>query len=111
MSGKTIRVLIFEDSENRQWSAQCLEYDIAAQAKTLPDLFYEFQRTVTGHAIMCRELRVEPFSYLKPAPPRFWQLFDQAKICVARDPVPFGTTSDAISSIAPDFRMPELQLA
>ena len=105
MKSHVMRILVTEDKKNDWWSAQCLEYDIAAQAHTLPDLIYEIQRVVMGHMIVSKELNVEPFVGLKPAPPIFWQIYDHAKIHVKREPVPFSTPFTPMHS---DFRIAEM---
>ena len=110
MKSNKIRVLIFEDKRSGGWSAQGLDYDIATQAKTLPDLCYEVQRMIVGHLVVSKELQVEPFVYLKAAPPKYWQMFDQAKICLVREPAPFGPLDASAPLLVPDLRMAELQL-
>ncbi len=91
MKHKTIRVLMLEGREPGEgWSAQCLEYDIAMQAKTLTDLIYEINRVMIGNFLVSKELGLEPFANFKSAPPVYWQLFDQAKTSICREPIPFG---------------------
>jgi len=41
---QTISVLMMQD--DGVWTAQCLEFDIVAQAKSLNDLQYELERTI-----------------------------------------------------------------
>jgi hypothetical protein len=102
MATHTIQIVAYEDKRNGWWSAQCLQYDIAAQAKTLDDLIYEIQRVVMGQFAVSKELGVEPFAGLKPAPPVFWRKYDQAKTQVKREPVPFSGPHAPIHS---DFRI------
>ena len=78
-----ISVLAFQ--EGKWWVAQCLEYDIATQAKSLPDLYYELERTLVGHLVVSSELAMEPFAALKPAPPRYWEAFEKSKMHVKRE--------------------------
>lgn len=86
MKATTIRVLLFEDkTQGSGWSAQCLDYDLAAQAKTLGDLIYEVHRVLVGHVVTSKELGMEPFANLGVAPPVYWQLFDRAKITLVRE--------------------------
>ncbi len=74
----TISVLAFQEGE--WWSAQCLQYDIAAQAKTLPDLFYELGRTLAGYYALAAKAGDAPFAGIGPAPKNFWDMFPaQAK--------------------------------
>lgn len=62
----TIKVLIFKD--HGWYIAQCLEYDIAAQARSLKDVQYEFQRIFIGRICAAKQLGVEPFKGIAPAP-------------------------------------------
>lgn len=62
MAAHRISVLIVE--QEGILSAQCLEYDIAVQAKTLPDLYYELERTLTGHFVVSAHIGLPPFSQL-----------------------------------------------
>jgi hypothetical protein len=103
----TIRVLV--QQKDGAFIAQCLEYDIAAQAKTLPDLYYEVERLLIGRCVVAKERGSEPFEGLKPAPAHYWQLFDRAPFHVSRDrPLPFGgVTPDLAACLAP----PEIRLA
>ena len=78
MGQHTINVLAFQ--EGTQWSAQCLQYDIAAQANSLPELSKAFERALAGHIFVCCELGLEPFEGLKPAPKQYWDLFNTARM-------------------------------
>jgi hypothetical protein len=69
-----IRAVLSE--EGGSWSAQCLDYDIAAQAKTLLDLHDELGRVLAAHIAASIELGREPFSSVNPAPQRFWELYE-----------------------------------
>ena len=69
-----IRAVLFE--EGGSWSAQCLDYDIAAQSKTLLDLQDELVRVLTVHIAACAQLGREPFAGVAPAPRRFWDLYE-----------------------------------
>jgi hypothetical protein len=69
-----IRAVLFE--EPGAWSAQCLDYDIAAQAKTLLDLQDEIVRVLVVHVAASTQLGREPFAGIKPAPQRFWDLYE-----------------------------------
>lgn len=61
------------------WTAQGVEYDFVAQAKTLDDLEYEFQRMVMVHIATCHELAIEPFSNMPPAPEEVRTMFRMAR--------------------------------
>jgi hypothetical protein len=61
-----------------RWVAQCLEYDIASQGKTLEEMKDRFIQTVQGYIVLALERGVAPFSNLKPAPERYWKEYNQA---------------------------------
>lgn len=63
---KQVRVLIMRERE--YLVAQCLEYDIAVQARTLDDVVQRFQEFVTDHVILATEHGDAPLSGLEPAP-------------------------------------------
>ena len=58
------------------WIAQVLEYDLAAQAKTIEDLVYELQRTIVAHILCSEQEGLVPFESIPPAPRQYvdeWQ--------------------------------------
>ena len=83
----SVRVIVFQEGD---WvCAQCLEYDIAAQGKTLDDCLYELDRLIAGHIAISIEHGVEPLRGLKPTPRRFWEWFERSKILLPATPFPF----------------------
>ncbi len=60
------------------FSAQCLQYDIGAEAETLKDVLYEFGRAVAGHISICESRQVEPFTCLPAAPAAYWKKWSEA---------------------------------
>ena len=101
----TIRVVVFQ--EGPWWVGQCLEYDIAAQAKTLTDLYYEMERVFIGHLVVAKERGVTAFEGLREAPHRYWQMFEQASITLQREQLPFRVPPDLLGRIP----LPEVKLA
>lgn len=69
MEQKQIRVLI--QPEGNCYIAQCLEYDIAAQAPNIPKLITRFVRTLSGHVILAKQHGDQPFSKLSTPPSYF----------------------------------------
>jgi len=69
----TISVVLFQ--RDKWWIAQCLQYDIGAQAHSLPDVLYELERTLVGYLTVADELNIEPFVHLDPAPDFYWKKF------------------------------------
>lgn len=70
-----LRTVIFREGE--WWVAQCLDFDIATQAKTLKDLAYELQRVLVGHMVVCRQEGITPFVHLPKAPEKYWDMFSE----------------------------------
>ena len=87
VTGMVISVIAYQ--ERRGWTAQCLEYDIAAQAKTFSDLRYEVDRVINSHIVVSEELGQEPFAGIGPAPRKFWEMYEDAKLRVEREELPF----------------------
>ena len=89
-----IRVVQFREGS---WLvAQCLEVDIAAQAKTESDLLYQLSRLLVGRVLASEKLGVDPFATLPPAPKRYWDLYSEATSQMAKIlpfiPVPGGSS-------------------
>ena len=73
---KTLSLLVGREGE--WWVAQCLEYDIAVQARTLKDVDYEFQRILLGRIFAAKELGIDPFEDIPPAPEEYRKIFEDA---------------------------------
>jgi len=78
----TIRVLLIEKEDG--WIAQCLDYDMVAQAKPFADLLPELQRLVVSHVAASLELGREPFAGFNRAPQKYWDLYDRAPTRIER---------------------------
>lgn len=88
MSDYVVDVVLFERDPG-EWVAQCLQYDIGAQAGTLPDLLYELQRSLVGHMVIAFENEIEPFVSLPAAPEEYWEKWKTAKATVQVEATPF----------------------
>jgi len=97
-----IRAVLFE--EGGAWSAQCLDYDIAAQAETLLDLHDELTRVLVSHVAASIQLGQEPFSAFKPAPQKFWDLYESG-LRLESKPVPFTLAKAQLPPIKPEMRV------
>jgi hypothetical protein len=98
-----IRAVLFEEAAGI-WSAQCLEYDIAAQAGSLFDLQDEIVRVLVTHVAACAQLGREPFSGVKPAPARFWSLWETG-LRVDCKTASFSCASVSMPPITPSLRI------
>lgn len=74
-SEDTVHVLMMEDKKSGYWSAQCLEYDIAAQAKSLNAIVDEVERILNCHLVYAAKHNTKPFGNLKSAPAPFWKMY------------------------------------
>jgi hypothetical protein len=72
-----IRVVVFRSGE--WWIAQCLEYNLATQARRLEDVPAEVHRVLHLQITASRQRGVEPFAGFAPAPGRYWDMYEQAK--------------------------------
>jgi hypothetical protein len=99
-----IRAVLFEEGE--AWSAQCLDYDIAAQAKTLPELHDELVRVLAVHVAASVQLGREPFAGIGAAPAKFWELY-QGGWQFESKPVPFRLEN---GPLLPEIR-PRMRIA
>lgn len=74
---ESIRVLVMQESG--YYVAQCLEYDIAAQAKTFEELKDIFVRTFVFHIIIASKRGEEPFINIGIAPKYYFDRYKKAK--------------------------------
>lgn len=78
MEDVRIRAILFEEAG--AWCAQCLEYDIAAQARTEPELRKELASVLTTHFLASAKFGQEPFLGLPKAPARFFEMYEGASL-------------------------------
>jgi hypothetical protein len=71
MNMPTLDLTVLVCGRDGAWSAQCIEFDIAAQAKTLDDVLYEFERTLHTQLLLDQEHGREPLGDIPPAPEEF----------------------------------------
>jgi hypothetical protein len=91
-----------------------LEYDIAAQAKTLEDCQYQLERLIAGHVAIALENKLEPFAGLPRAPEKFWTWFRASRIPLDREPIGLGVRDLAQKGVVlfpPTIRVAQPQAA
>jgi predicted RNase H-like HicB family nuclease len=76
---KPLHVLLVEDKDSGFWSAQCLEFDIATQAKSYEEILQEVPRVLRCHMAYAERHKMEPFSNLKSAPSAYWKMYYYAE--------------------------------
>src|SRR5262245_9190583 len=70
----SLSAVLYEQGE--WWIAQCLEYDITTQARSLPELQYEIERVVFAHVCASLVEGRKPFEGLNEAPQKFWRMWE-----------------------------------
>lgn len=101
-----LHVLLFKETnqDGDWWVAQCLEYDIAAQAKTIPDVEHELARVFAGQMILRVKNGQQPLEGIPQAPRKFWERFAQAR--QMKDDIPAFTLPP---EVPPAFIIPEYE--
>jgi hypothetical protein len=64
--------------------AQCLEYDIATQARDLDALLLRLDRTINAEFAACERDSKTPKNCITPAPNYYWELWDKRSINLER---------------------------
>jgi len=73
-----IRAVVFQDGE---WlCAQCLEYDLVVQAKSLQQLSRALQKLIVGHIVVRLRHKQQPFRDIPRAPEKYWAMFRQSRL-------------------------------
>lgn len=89
-----INVVIFQN--DKWWVAQCLQYDIGAQADSPIDVMYELERSLVGHVAICTRNHREPFADLPAAPQNYWDMWEGAKIKLQYEDAAFRAPSPSV---------------
>jgi hypothetical protein len=71
-----VRVLFLHEGDS--YVAQCLEYDIAAQGKTLPEVKLAFERTLVGQMMLDMKQGRKPLEGIGEAPRVYFEKFERA---------------------------------
>src|SRR5437867_8985651 len=73
-----IRAIVFQEGE---WlCAQCLEYNLVAQAKSLKQLSRALQRLIVAHVAVRLRHKQQPFRDLPRAPEKYWAMFKRSRL-------------------------------
>jgi hypothetical protein len=80
-----VRVLFIREGES--FVAQCLEFDIAAQGKTITEVKRAFERTLIGQMMLDVRRGKRPFEDFGPAPRYYWEKYEQANPVGDREPL------------------------
>ena len=100
----TIRVLLGQ--EGSWWMAQCLEFDIVVQARTMRNAIDDLIHVLNARIRICAKEGVDPFD-LSEAPKEYWDLYEKALEIKQREEaskMPHINLSH-FQSVVPDLRI------
>ena len=102
----TLSVVFIKD-QCSTWVAQCLEFDIAAQGKTIKDAQRAFERTFLGQVMLDIHDERQPLEGIGQAPKEYWDMFEEAEQLAARRPfrLPPGIPPAFMTAAAQDLRV------
>ena len=100
-----IRAVVFQEGE---WlCAQCLEYDLVAQAKSLQQLSKALQRLIVGHVAVRLRHKQQPFRDLPRAPEKYWAMFRRSRLTLPAPMFRLGALKSHGIVVAP----PQIRIA
>jgi hypothetical protein len=100
-----IRAVVFQEGD--RLCAQCLEYDLVAQAKSLPRLCLALQQLIMGHVALRIHHKQQPFRDLPRAPEKYWAMFRRSRLAL---PAPMFKLS-ALKSHGVVVAPPQIRIA
>ena len=104
-----LKVLVLLEGEH--YVAQCLQFDIAAQASTMKDLREAFSMTFVENMLLAEAYGDDPRKKFGPAPEEYWKAWDKASDggnCVMS--FPLAWPERAIGSTVPTPQEAQLAL-
>ena len=75
-----IKVLLFPEGD--YLIAQCLDYDLAVQGRTIHKLKDRFVSILKAHVFLAKENGETPFENLSPAPAEYWRQWESGGKCI-----------------------------
>lgn len=98
-----LRVVVFQEGD---WlCARCLEYDLGTQARNLEDVLVDLQRIFLGHIAICAENELKPFSMLRRAPKKYWDMFRRSRISLPPQTFRFKISRRGVKLPPPEIRV------
>lgn len=76
---QTFAVSVVFCYEERGWAAQCLEYDIAAQGRTIPEAKAALEKAFVSQLAVDIANKVPPLSLIPQAPGKYWEMFQNGE--------------------------------
>jgi hypothetical protein len=80
-----LSVLLLREGDT--WIAQCLDYDLAAQGKSIKAARNALARTFAGQVALDLHHGLEPLNGFSQAPKEFWDKFSDAERLQDRQPI------------------------
>jgi hypothetical protein len=103
-----IRVLFLKDGP--VWVAQGLDYDVAAQGRTIAAAKQAFVETLVGRLRMDMERKFPPLYGLSQAPRNFWAIYETvAERCMHLNAERIDSGSSRPHGLPPAFIIPVIQ--
>jgi len=101
-----LRVLFVRDGD--LWAAQCIDYDIAAQGRSITEAKTAFEQTIIGQILFDIKRGKQPLTDLRPAPESYREKFEAAEPLADKKPIemPKGVPpAYVVNQIAKDLRI------
>ncbi|WP_298222664.1 hypothetical protein [Acidocella sp.] len=98
-----IRAIVYREGEN--YVAQCLEYDIAAQAGDLNVLLNRLYLTVEAEFALCAKSEASAHDCIPRAPNYYHSLWDKRSVALQRIHVPAPSIAEKSDSDARRFEI------
>lgn len=93
--------------EGGHWIVQGLEYDIIAQADSLPDAHDAFAIKILAEVGISLDLDREPLEGIEPAPTEFWTMFKDASMSVSAEMPPVRLSNHKVT---PKVTIPRMKV-
>lgn len=100
------RVSVIIYPEGNVWIAQCLEYDIVSQGKTIQDVQDRLTRNIAATLSIYAENGRNALESIPSAPKKFWEMFERATVRVSGRKRPMRVPHP-LPSIRPVMRLIE----
>lgn len=83
---ENLRVIVYREGDI--YVAQCIEYDIATQAKDIDALLERLDLTIDAECAMSKERTGKPFGGIAPAPNYFHNLWEKRSVSLEHLHIP-----------------------
>ncbi len=107
MAMQPIEISAVAYEEGGHWIVQGLEYDIIAQADSLPDAHDAFAIKILAEVGISLDLDREPLEGIEPAPTEFWTMFKGASMSVSAEMPPVRLSNHKVT---PKVTIPRMKV-